>query len=164
MSETVRRFPWLTLGVFVVTSAVTAATYVWPQLGNMLERETDLVNEAAMIARMSKNFEGDPDVLFPKVYPQWSSRTVMTMSFMDGVKISKKDALKKALEMMEAVGINDAARRIGRNRPFRAAIDDSGSAGWTSGVRAEILTDKFSRGSSPAGPWSLAQACFSPAW
>jgi predicted unusual protein kinase regulating ubiquinone biosynthesis (AarF/ABC1/UbiB family) len=59
----------------------------------MLERETDLVNEAAMIVRMSKNFENDPDVLFPKVYPEWSTRTVMTMSFMDGVKISKKDAL-----------------------------------------------------------------------
>ncbi|HEY6033546.1 MAG TPA: AarF/UbiB family protein, partial [Kofleriaceae bacterium] len=66
---------------------------VHEQLGDMLERETDLVNEAAMIVRMSKNFESDPDVLFPKVYPEWSTRTVMTMSFMDGVKISKKDAL-----------------------------------------------------------------------
>lgn len=66
---------------------------VHEQLGDMLERETDLVNEAAMIARMSKNFENDPDVLFPKVYPEWSTRTVMTMSFMEGVKISKKDAL-----------------------------------------------------------------------
>jgi ubiquinone biosynthesis protein len=66
---------------------------VHEQLGDMLERETDLVNEASMIARMSKNFETDPDVLFPKVYPEWSCRTVMTMSFMEGVKISKKDAL-----------------------------------------------------------------------
>ncbi len=66
---------------------------VHEQLGDMLERETDLVNEAAMIERMAKNFESDPDVLFPKVYPAWSCRTVMTMSFMDGVKISKKDAL-----------------------------------------------------------------------
>ncbi len=64
------------------------------QLGDMLERETDLVNEAAMIERMTKNFANDPDVLFPEVYPQYSTRTVMTMSFMDGVKISKRDALK----------------------------------------------------------------------
>ena len=66
---------------------------VHEQLGNMLERETDLVNEAAMIARMTKNFESDPDVLFPIVYPEWSCRTVMTMTFMEGVKISKRDAL-----------------------------------------------------------------------
>jgi predicted unusual protein kinase regulating ubiquinone biosynthesis (AarF/ABC1/UbiB family) len=66
---------------------------VHEQLADMLARETDLANEARCITRMSKNFEGDADVLFPKVYPEWSSPTVMTMSFMDGCKITKKDAL-----------------------------------------------------------------------
>ena len=33
--------------------------------------------------------------LFPLVKPEWSTTTVMTMSFMEGVKISKKDALAK---------------------------------------------------------------------
>jgi predicted unusual protein kinase regulating ubiquinone biosynthesis (AarF/ABC1/UbiB family) len=68
---------------------------VHEQLADMLVRETDLENEAAMIVRMAKNFETDTDVLFPTVYPEWSSKTVMTMSFMDGVKITKKDALRK---------------------------------------------------------------------
>jgi len=66
---------------------------VHEQLADMLERETDLVNEARCIERMAKNFESDPDILFPVVYPEWSSKTVMTMTFMDGVKITKKDAL-----------------------------------------------------------------------
>ncbi|MBK9033826.1 MAG: AarF/ABC1/UbiB kinase family protein [Myxococcales bacterium] len=66
---------------------------VHEQLGDMLARETDLVNEASCLERMSKNFDGDPDTLFPTVYPTWSCKTVLTMSFMDGVKISKKDAL-----------------------------------------------------------------------
>src|SRR6476659_7236097 len=68
---------------------------VHEQLADMLERETDLQNEAAMITRMAKNFETDPDVLFPVVYPEWTSKTVMTMTFMDGVKITQKDALRK---------------------------------------------------------------------
>ena len=35
-----RTIPWLTLGVFVLTSAVTAAMYLrWPVLGPMLERD-----------------------------------------------------------------------------------------------------------------------------
>jgi len=68
---------------------------VHEQLADMLQRETDLENEARMITRMAKNFESDPDTLFPNVYPEWSSRTVLTMSFMDGVKITKKDALRK---------------------------------------------------------------------
>ena len=68
---------------------------VHEQLSDMLTRETDLINEAAMIVRMSKNFIGDPDVLFPVVYPEWSSHDVMTMTFMDGVKVTRKDALSK---------------------------------------------------------------------
>jgi len=68
---------------------------VHEQLADMLARETDLENEAVMIARMAKNFDTDPDVLFPTVYPEWSSKTVLTMSFMDGVKITRKEALRK---------------------------------------------------------------------
>lgn len=66
---------------------------VHEQLGDMLARETDLANEARCIERMRTNFADDPDTLFPTVYPTWSCQTVLTMSFMDGVKISKKDAL-----------------------------------------------------------------------
>jgi ubiquinone biosynthesis protein len=68
---------------------------VHEQLSDMLARETDLANEARCIARMAANFAGDPDVVFPRVFPAWSSRTVMTMSFMDGVKISNQGALAK---------------------------------------------------------------------
>ena len=68
---------------------------VHEQLADMLERETDLANEARCITRMTANFANDPDTLFPKVFPEWSSPTVMTMTFMDGVKMTKKDALEK---------------------------------------------------------------------
>jgi ubiquinone biosynthesis protein len=68
---------------------------VHEQLADMLNRETDLINEAAMIKRMAENFESDPDVLFPTVYPEWTSHDVMTMTFMDGVKITNKRALDK---------------------------------------------------------------------
>jgi predicted unusual protein kinase regulating ubiquinone biosynthesis (AarF/ABC1/UbiB family) len=66
---------------------------VHAQLADMLARETDLVHEARCIDRMGKLFAGDPDVLFPKVYPEWTKTNVLTMSFMDGVKISRKTAL-----------------------------------------------------------------------
>jgi predicted unusual protein kinase regulating ubiquinone biosynthesis (AarF/ABC1/UbiB family) len=66
---------------------------VHAQLKDMLERETDLVNEADCIERMAANFADDPDVVFPVPVRRWSSRTVLTMTFMDGVKISRKNAL-----------------------------------------------------------------------
>ncbi|MBK7535297.1 MAG: AarF/ABC1/UbiB kinase family protein [Myxococcales bacterium] len=68
---------------------------VHTQLTDMLSRETDLANEARCIERMAKNFEGDPDVLFPTVVHEWTSSMVLTMSFMDGVKIKKKSALQE---------------------------------------------------------------------
>src|SRR5262249_8984055 len=73
--------------------AIQQIERVHEQLADMLTRETDLQNEARCIVRMARNFESDPDVLFPRVFPEWSSKTVMTMTFMDGVKITKKDAL-----------------------------------------------------------------------
>jgi len=80
---------------------------VHEQLADMLARESDLANEARCITRMAHNFAGDPDVLFATVYPEWSSSTVMTMSFMDGVKISNKGALAEL-----ALDPNDVATKL----------------------------------------------------
>jgi len=66
---------------------------VHEQLTDMLERETDYVHEAACLERMAGNFAGDPDVLFPTVFHDLSCKSVLTMSYMDGVKISRKDEL-----------------------------------------------------------------------
>ncbi len=66
---------------------------VHEQLQDMLRRETDLAHEAACMTRMAANFQGDPDVLFPTPVPERSARTVLTMTFMEGVKISHKEAL-----------------------------------------------------------------------
>ncbi len=66
---------------------------VHEQLADMLERETDLVHEAKCLARMSANFADDPDVLFPEYFPSLSCAQVMTMSFMEGSKISRSEEL-----------------------------------------------------------------------
>jgi ubiquinone biosynthesis protein len=68
---------------------------VHAQLADMLARETDYLNEARCIERMAASFAGDPDVLLPRVYPALSSRTVLTMSYMDGVKISRRADLER---------------------------------------------------------------------
>ena len=81
------------LGIYRTFVPIAQIERVHEQLADMLARETDLANEARCIARMAKSFEGDPDTLFPTVHPEFSNQTVLTMSFMDGVKISKKDAL-----------------------------------------------------------------------
>jgi ubiquinone biosynthesis protein len=72
---------------------------VHQQLEDLLARETNLSHEAACLERMAANFTDDPDVLFPAVHHEYTCTTVLTMSFMEGVKITRMEALSElALE------------------------------------------------------------------
>ena len=64
------------------------------QLRDLLDRETNYVHEAKCIERMAKNFEDDPDVLFPTVTWELTTARVLTMRFMPGTKISRREALE----------------------------------------------------------------------
>jgi len=64
-------------------------------LVDLLERETDYVHEAACMERMAKNFADEKDILFPSVVHEWTNRDILTMSFMDGVKITRVEELDK---------------------------------------------------------------------
>ena len=64
-------------------------------LVDLLRRETDYVHEAACMERMAKNFASEPDILFPEVIHELTSSDVLTMSFMEGVKITRVDELDR---------------------------------------------------------------------
>jgi predicted unusual protein kinase regulating ubiquinone biosynthesis (AarF/ABC1/UbiB family) len=65
------------------------------QLRDLLARETNFLHEARCLERLAANLKGEPDVLFPTVHWGLTSSTVLVMSFMEGVKISRKDELAK---------------------------------------------------------------------
>ena len=64
-------------------------------LVDLLRRETDYVHEAACMERMAKNFADEPDILFPSVVHEWTTKDILTMSFMEGVKITRLDELDR---------------------------------------------------------------------
>jgi ubiquinone biosynthesis protein len=64
------------------------------QLREMLSKETDYRHEARAMARMAENFAGHADILCPKTFPELSTDRVLTMTFMPGVKISKRQQLE----------------------------------------------------------------------
>ena len=64
-------------------------------LVDLLRRETDYLHEAACMERMAKNFADEKDILFPTVVHEWTSRDVLTMSFMEGVKITRLEELDR---------------------------------------------------------------------
>lgn len=60
-----------------------------------LSREVDLTNEAFNLVRFAANFAGDPHVHVPKAYLEASSDAVLTVEFIDGVKMSDLAGLER---------------------------------------------------------------------
>jgi predicted unusual protein kinase regulating ubiquinone biosynthesis (AarF/ABC1/UbiB family) len=75
---------------------------VYHSLVDLLRRETDYLHEAACMKRMAANFRGADDILFPSVVDELTTRDVLTMTYMEGVKITNFEAL-------EALGIERRA-------------------------------------------------------
>lgn len=69
---------------------------VHEQLVDLLRRETDYLHEAECMRRMAKNFEGEPGLAFPEPITELTTKDVLTMTFMEGTKITKLDELREA--------------------------------------------------------------------
>ncbi len=63
-------------------------------LVDLLRRETDYIHEAECMRRMSANFADDDHMLFPEVIDEVTTRDVLTMTFMEGIKITRLDAIE----------------------------------------------------------------------
>ena len=66
------------------------------EFARSIEREIDYKIEATSIERISMQFLDDPFVYIPKVYRESTTSRVLTMEFIDGIKVSDIDKLKKA--------------------------------------------------------------------
>lgn len=78
---------------------VNQLSTVLDQLEDVLERETNYLNEAQNMALVRANFVGEAGIVLPTVRKELTTQAILTMSFMDGVKISDVAAL-------DAAGIN----------------------------------------------------------
>jgi ubiquinone biosynthesis protein len=55
------------------------------QFARSLERELDFTIEAMNIERFAKHFVDDPYIVIPKVYPQWTSETLLVQEHIEGI-------------------------------------------------------------------------------
>ncbi|MHB1285735.1 MAG: ABC1 kinase family protein [Leptospirales bacterium] len=60
-----------------------------------LRKELDFSHEAHNLERARKNFEGDPSIVIPTLYPQWSQGNILVMSYLDGVSIRDTNSFGK---------------------------------------------------------------------
>ncbi|MEN8182136.1 MAG: AarF/UbiB family protein [Myxococcota bacterium] len=66
------------------------------ELTNHLALELDFEREAQSADRVRELFAGDRLVKIPGVYPEWSTRRVLTMELVDGMKITDLEAIRAA--------------------------------------------------------------------
>jgi ubiquinone biosynthesis protein len=61
---------------------------IYAELQERLLEELDYVNEARNIAEFNQLLAADTDIVLPRVVPELSSRRVLTMSYIDGYRLS----------------------------------------------------------------------------
>jgi ubiquinone biosynthesis protein len=66
------------------------------EFARSLEKETDYAIEASNIERFSRNFLDDSTIYVPRVFHERSTERVITMEFVDGIKVSDIDRLEAA--------------------------------------------------------------------
>ncbi len=73
-----------------------------------IQRELDFSREARTIDQFHKNFANDPNVRIPAVYWEQTGHTVLTMEFIDGIKISRLDELHQTGHNLKEIARNGA--------------------------------------------------------
>ena len=66
------------------------------ELGTYVPRELDFVNEADNAETAARQFEGRDDVRVPRIHRELTTRRLLVMEFIDGVKITDVEELRAA--------------------------------------------------------------------
>ena len=66
------------------------------QFAKSLEREADFVTETRNIERFAKNFAGNPHVVIPRIYPEYTSDVLLVQEHVDGIPATDPAGVEKA--------------------------------------------------------------------
>ena len=66
------------------------------EFSRTIRREMDFTREGLTIEKMAKNFAGDNNLYFPKVFWERSSKAILTLEYINGIKVSDLTALEDA--------------------------------------------------------------------
>ncbi len=81
---------------YIVETALHQPVKIVEEFARTLEKELDYSIEAANMARFARNFSDDASVYVPKVHRELSTTRVLTMEYIDGIKISNVAQIESA--------------------------------------------------------------------
>ena len=83
-------------------------TAIAREFSKTIRRELDFVREGRNIDRFRRNFQDDDTVYVPNVYWEFTAEHILTMEYLDGIKISELDKLEKAGLDRKIIALNGA--------------------------------------------------------
>ena len=85
-----------------------------------ITRELDFTIESSNAEKFRRNFNGDPDVHFPRVYNDFSCKRILTMDFVEGVKITDSPLFGYDPKLVARLGLRAVVEMIFRDGFFHA--------------------------------------------
>jgi len=85
------------------------------QFARTLEREADFVTETRNVQRFAKNFAGDPNVVIPRIYPEYTSDVLLVQEHVDGIPATDLAAVERSSldkKRLAAVGVDTFLKMI----------------------------------------------------
>ncbi len=100
--------PMITLDLFLMRWAATWITPFLPlnlghnlmivvdEFGVKLFEEIDYINEGRNAEKFAANFQDDPDIKVPAIYWRYTSRNVLTLEWISGIKLTDLEGIRRA--------------------------------------------------------------------
>ena len=149
-----------------------------------LMRELDLAAEARNIERFARNFRGEPNILIPQVFPQWTSELMNVQEHIDGISGEDVAAVERAgldPKLLAGRGVDSVLKMILEDGFFHAdphpgnviylpgnriAMIDFGMAGRLSPGRRNQIIDLLpgSRGARASRCWKCCSSGPATRW
>jgi predicted unusual protein kinase regulating ubiquinone biosynthesis (AarF/ABC1/UbiB family) len=119
--------PTLTLDLFILRTIATLLAPLLPlnlgvgldtvvdEFGLKLFEEIDYVNEAKNAERFANYFKDDPKVTAPKIYWDYSTKYVLTMEWINGIKLTDVEEIKAAgldTDELVKIGVLSGLRQL----------------------------------------------------
>lgn len=98
-------------------------TLIVDEFGSKLYEEIDYINEAKNAEKFAANFQGDPEVKVPGIYWQYTRTSVLTLEWINGIKLTDIPQLKAAgldADELIRIGVTSGLRQLLEHGFFHA--------------------------------------------
>jgi len=96
---------------------------IYHEFFSVLYQEIDYIHEGKNADRFRENFQEYPQILVPKIYWRYTTRRVLTMEYMPGIKINDRQTLEACgidIKALNSLGVSSYLKQLLQDGFFQA--------------------------------------------